>query len=255
MAKARVLLVEDNHINQVVARKILAKEELTADVVASGEAALERLASHPYDLVLMDVRLPGIDGMQATRAIRAGEAGITDTGVPVIALTAYASEEDREACYDAGMDGYLSKPLEINAFIETVRRHIRPSGSGKGPEEGAGEQKAPLFDQEAIGGLLGKDPDLVKVALETFLGLLDRKLRRLGEAADAENAEEARRAAHALAGAAGNVAARALEGALRDVEGSARIGELHEVREAIPELERLAQETRRQMKAFREEME
>ena len=102
MSEPNILLVEDNHINQVVARKILARGGLTADIADSGEKALELLADRRYDLVLMDIRLPGLDGVETSRRIRAGESGALNSNVPIVALTAYSSAEDRATCISAG---------------------------------------------------------------------------------------------------------------------------------------------------------
>jgi CheY-like chemotaxis protein len=259
MAKPRILLVEDNNINQVVAQKILAKAELTADVAGSAEAALEKLSTAPFDLVLMDVRLPGMDGMDATRRIRSGDVGPENRDIEIIALTAYASEEDRNACLSAGMNDYLSKPLDINSFLETVKAHLSPADDG---DEAAAEPAdtpaadgaapdTPIFDAGTLSLQLGGDDKLAEIAVTSFLGLLPRKLAHLHDAVNSAGEEDIERAAHALAGAAANVAAVALQTRLRSVEDQARRGNTEAVRAGMTEIDTLAEETRLAMERFR----
>jgi CheY-like chemotaxis protein len=115
----RVLVAEDNPINQKLAQRLLEKQGHTVEVVDSGLAALEALRRRPFDLVLMDVQMPDLGGLEATAALRAEEQG-TGRHLPVIALTAHAMQGDRERCLAAGMDGYLSKPLSARDLFETL---------------------------------------------------------------------------------------------------------------------------------------
>lgn len=124
--KPRVLLVEDNRINQEVALDLLLDIDLTADVAADGEEALHALAhapaAHPYTLVLMDCQMPGMDGFEATEAIRRGAAGDINRDITIIALTANAMSGDKERCLDAGMNDYLSKPIDPER-LESLLMH------------------------------------------------------------------------------------------------------------------------------------
>jgi CheY-like chemotaxis protein len=121
----RVLVVEDNEVNQFVAKRMLARLGCAVEVAADGQQALERLAQERYDLVFMDCGLPGMDGYQVTRAIRAAEDGRART--PIIAMTAAALEGDREKCLYAGMDDYLPKPIELEALAQAVARWTAPA--------------------------------------------------------------------------------------------------------------------------------
>ena len=123
-ARPVVLVVEDNRVNRMVARQILKRGNIDTEEAEGAAPALEQLRDHDFDLVLMDVQMPGMDGLEAARAIRRGEAGERNRTIPIVALTAYASPEDEAACYDAGMDDYLSKPLNMQRFLETVRQII-----------------------------------------------------------------------------------------------------------------------------------
>lgn len=118
----RALVVEDNDVNRMVAKQMLKRADIVAEEASGGREALEQLSRSSYDVVLMDVQMPGMDGLETARAIRAGSAG--DPAIPIVAMTAYASEEDEAACYAAGMDAYLSKPLNMQRFLDTVTAAI-----------------------------------------------------------------------------------------------------------------------------------
>ncbi len=256
MSEPNILLVEDNHINQVVARKILARGGLTADIAGSGEQALDLLAERPYNLVLMDIRLPGMDGVETSRRIRAGASGVLNPNVPIVALTAYSSDEDRATCISAGMNDYLSKPLEINRFLEVVTQYVEPAADGPTASDNhtaRPDPETPIFDRSSLDSQLGGDANLAEVAVSTFLGLLDRKLARLEAAVESDESEAVYRAAHAVAGAAANVAATRLERLLRQIEALARNGRLDEVRQLLSDLHDLARDTREALEKFRRE--
>ncbi len=118
---ARVLLAEDNMINQHVAMAMLKRMGIRADVVASGSEALVALRRQDYDLVLMDVQMPAMDGLEATRLLRLWEASQGRQRLPVVAMTAHAMEGDKKMCLDAGMDGYVPKPIQRELLLQTLR--------------------------------------------------------------------------------------------------------------------------------------
>jgi CheY-like chemotaxis protein len=125
-----VLVAEDNEINALLARALLVRLGHAPTIAGNGEAALEswaaaRAAGSPYDLILMDVQMPGIDGLEAARRIRATEADTGDQPVRILALTANAFAEDREACLAAGMDGFLVKPLDRERLREALEATLR----------------------------------------------------------------------------------------------------------------------------------
>ena len=122
--KARILLAEDNITNQQVALGILKKLGLRADAVANGAEALKALETIPYDLVLMDVQMPVMDGLEAPgrSAIRNPQSAITQ--IPIIAMTAHAMQGDRERCLEAGMNDYVSKPVSPQALAEVLARWL-----------------------------------------------------------------------------------------------------------------------------------
>ncbi len=122
--QARVLLAEDNRVNQVVARKILRTFGIECEVAADGVEVLERLAADDFDLILMDCQMPRIDGFEATRTLRRREAETGANRVPIVALTANAMEGDAQRCLDAGMDDYLAKPIERDLLAAALQRWL-----------------------------------------------------------------------------------------------------------------------------------
>jgi CheY-like chemotaxis protein len=123
MALLRVLVVEDNPVNQRLAARLLEKRGHRVTVTANGRESVEALAKHTFDLVLMDVQMPEMDGFEATAVIREKEKR-NGTHVPIIALTAHAMKGDRERCLAAGMDGYLSKPIRPQELDELLEKYL-----------------------------------------------------------------------------------------------------------------------------------
>jgi len=119
-----ILVVEDNPTNRLVALKFLSKLNLEADVAVNGVEAVEILRKRRYELVFMDVQMPEMDGLAATRLIRDPASGVCDTTVPVVAMTAHAMKEDSDRCLEAGMDAHISKPISINALREVVTTYM-----------------------------------------------------------------------------------------------------------------------------------
>ncbi len=122
--RGHILLVEDNHINQQVASRMLAKLGLTCDIARHGGEALRCLAERPYDLVLMDMEMPEMDGLEASRTIRANENASHARRIPIVAMTANAMTEDRARCLASGMDDYLAKPVELGALKHILGRWL-----------------------------------------------------------------------------------------------------------------------------------
>jgi PAS domain S-box-containing protein len=135
----RVLLVEDNPVNTLVAKKSLVKLGLTVDAVENGIEALEALTQQRYDLVLMDVQMEKMDGYEATRQIRQSKDKRINSAIPVIAMTAHAMQSDREKCLEAGMSDYVSKPVEMKILARVIAKWLPKNESASGSENGQRE--------------------------------------------------------------------------------------------------------------------
>ncbi|MEI6385655.1 MAG: response regulator, partial [Spirochaetota bacterium] len=265
--KARILLVEDNQTNQLVATKLLERMGHRVDAVANGREALEALAGIPYDLVLMDCQMPVMDGFEASRAIRK-LAGPIRT-IPIIAMTANAQPEDREHCLEAGMDDYLSKPVEPHRLAAAIERWLPKIGKGPAssqdqPGEIAGAPVArvagtaasaagpdpqqpkaaptyppgqmPVFDRPALLSRTMNDEELMADLLESYLGELSSQLGDLFEALDAGEAGRVGSFAHRLKGASASVSALRLVETASAIEKAGKAGNLEEARRLRPEL-------------------
>jgi CheY-like chemotaxis protein len=163
----RILLAEDNITNQLVALVILKKFGLRADAVANGAEAVKALETLPYDLVLMDVQMPELDGLEATRTIRNPQSAVQNHLIPIIAMTANAMQGDRERCLEAGMNDYVTKPVNPQALAEALDKWLpkeTAASTEPAPDASKGtacvcakEQGAPVFDKAGMLARLTND--------------------------------------------------------------------------------------------------
>jgi signal transduction histidine kinase/DNA-binding response OmpR family regulator len=222
----RVLLAEDNPMNQQVAVAMLLSRGHLVDVVNNGREAVAAVERGTYDVVLMDVQMPEMDGFEATHAIRAMPQA---RDLPIIALTAHALSGERERCLAHGMTDYLAKPFKGHELFAMIEGHREGSPQTPGAEVPATPDpvdldgfKSALRDAgagEAIGSIL-----------DAFLTQVPGRLATLEAAATSGNADAITRAAHVLRGAAGTIGARQLAGLLQIVETAARNGDVGEAR-------------------------
>ena len=234
----RVLLAEDNPINQMVARRILEQWGCIIECVASGRQALEAATTAPFDVVLMDMQMPDMDGLEATAAIRNWEKG-SSAHVPIIALTANVMASDRDRCIGAGMDDYLGKPLRAEALYAAVAKW---TGMETTLVELATPRQAPygpVWDREALASLSPEDDSFVQEMVEAFLTEARSLVDKLRRQADDLAAVEA--TAHALKGAALSVGALQLAEAAKLAEFAGKAGEAVAAAEAIEHLEQAFQ--------------
>jgi CheY-like chemotaxis protein len=236
----RLLLAEDNVINQKLMLRLLEKVGHAATVVRTGRAALEALAKDHYDMVLMDVQMPEMDGFEATAAIRAGER-TTGGHIPLVAITAHAMRGDRERCLQAGFDGYVSKPIHFEDLFDTLDE-LAPSAAGQAARaEAAGRARAvaatplmppvartpaaptlsgvpdpsPAFSVEIALERTGGDRKLLEEIIAVFLTEIPNWMRELGGALRRGDAAEVHRIAHTIKGAVDSCgASRAYDAAM-----------------------------------------
>jgi len=192
----RILLAEDNAVNQKLALRLLAQMGYRADVAANGLEAVQSVQRQPYDVVLMDVQMPEMDGLEATRRIRAGG---TPHGQPrIIAMTANAMQGDREACLGAGMNDYVAKPIRVDVLIEALRRAI-PHGPAGSSGEGGREMPPEIIDTSVFRELCeSAGADFARELIDTFAEEAPGLVAELRAAHSAGDAESFRRTAHSL---------------------------------------------------------
>jgi len=242
--KLRVLVAEDNVINQKVALRQLRKLGVAADAVANGLEVIEALERIPYDVVLMDCQMPEMDGYQATRRIRAQEAASASDSAAakphlhIIAMTASAMQGDREKCLAAGMDDYLSKPVreaELEAVLARCpAAHARPqpqpaetplTTDAPGPPPSAPRPSA-LVDRERLWDAAGGDAQELREVIALYLAEAGGLMERLGAACCSGTADDVRRLAHELRGASLNLGLTGLVSPLEALERLAKGGSL-----------------------------
>ena len=195
----RILLAEDNAVNRQLALTVLERRGHTVAVARTGREALERLETTPVDLVLMDLQMPEMGGLEATALIRQRE-GRTGAHLPVFAMTAYAMKGDRERCLEGGMDGYISKPINRRELIDLVEQVV-PRSHGALPEQAAAGD---AWSAQAMLERLGGDESLARQLAGLFVAEHARMMDAVRAAVASGRAEDLRRAAHALKGSAAN---------------------------------------------------
>jgi signal transduction histidine kinase/CheY-like chemotaxis protein len=205
----RILLAEDNAVNRKIAVGMLEKRGHEVVAVGNGKevlAALEELGEHPFDLILMDVQMPEMDGIEATALIREKEKSVGGH-IPIIALTAHAMKGDRETCLDAGMDGYVTKPLKAEELIGAIEELLghRPNSLVEHTLPDA--KGAEIFDRKRTLMNVDGDLELLKEVVRLFMEEYAKFLAEIRDAVDGGDAQGFYRAAHALKGSVCNFGA------------------------------------------------
>ncbi|MDM8549448.1 response regulator [Desulfobacterales bacterium HSG2] len=241
---ARILLAEDNEINRKVAVAMLEGAGLITEVAENGREAVEMLgtgagdAAPLYDAVLMDIEMPEMDGHEATRIIR----GIPEfDDLPIIAMTAYVMRRDQEKCLNAGMNDYLTKPVDeerlyavLCKWIKPGKREIPGAFSERGkltPESGAGlPDDLPGIDLKTVLKRVRGDAGLLRIILGSFLKKHEHAAGEIGTLLDRGKLRDARKLTHAIKGVSGNLCADALFAATRDLDTALREEKAEEAR-------------------------
>jgi PAS domain S-box-containing protein len=233
----KILLVEDNALNQILAVRLLEKSKHTVVVANNGREAIELLGRDHFDLVLMDIQMPEMDGLEATRVIRRSDSGVLNQKIPIIAMTANAMQKDREECIAAGMDDYVSKPLSVKEFIETIGRCMEGKAlAGEKPTDIRATSDGIISRPRAL-ELLGGDEDLLIKVYGLFIDAAPQNLEKLRDALEKGDIEVMERQAHSLKSMAGSVGADSLQNAALQVETAAREKDVNRVITLIGRLE------------------
>jgi two-component system sensor histidine kinase/response regulator len=255
----RILLAEDNLVNQKVALRLLEKLDYRVDVVADGLAAVAAWQTGKFDLIIMDCQMPQMDGYEATREIRRFEQG--KRHIPIVALTAHAMKGDEQKCRAAGMDDYLSKPIDrvkLDACLDRLLQSTASTGLTlaiqepprvfENAPERTSEQPHQPVDWHALLESIDGDKVFARDLADAFIGTGDRELAAIEAALGTGDAATVREAAHSLKGASANLRAPAATSAAAQLESAARLGNSAE----IPALaEKLTTEVRRTMAYLR----
>jgi signal transduction histidine kinase/CheY-like chemotaxis protein/HPt (histidine-containing phosphotransfer) domain-containing protein len=237
----RILLAEDNPVNQQLAIRVLEKQGHSVVVANNGREALERFDTEVFDLILMDVHMPEMNGFEATAAIRKKREA-NKRSVPIIAMTAYAMIGDRERCLEAGMDGYVAKPVKVEELLEVISGLV-PGRVGadslwRKSSAPAGAPDDDLPGRRELLAIADGDLDFLRNVVSAFLQSCDEGLLEIGEALKCADATRLENAAHRLKGAAAGLKGRAVSEAAKRLEETGRHGDLEKAEEESKALER-----------------
>ena len=248
----RILLAEDGLVNQQVARELLESRGHQVVVANNGREAVEALEHELFDLVLMDVQMPEMDGFEATAAIRQKEQA-TGQHIHIVAMTAHAMKGDRERCLKAGMDAYLSKPIQSKALYETVEGVAVASRSDHDESDDSAPAEStaiPIMDWIAAVDRIGGREDLLKQMAGLFFKETDKLLPALREAIAQQDMVKVRRAAHSLKGSASCFAAPPAVSAAVRLEFMGRDDDLTGADEAFSVLDREIQRLKQALTSY-----
>jgi CheY-like chemotaxis protein len=244
--RLHVLVAEDNPVNRKLVTTLLRKRGHTVKAVENGREAVAAIKDHadaPFEVVLMDLQMPEMGGLEATRAIRDQESQGARR-LPLIALTAHAMQGDRARCLEAGMDGYLSKPIDVDELIATVERFGAGDATARAPI-GEHEASKAIFDEAAALSYTGGDRRLLKEVVQLFRADYPSSLRKINRALERRDSEALRLAAHRLKGSIATVGAPAARRVAAELEETGRARDFDraarayaKLREEIERLER-----------------
>lgn len=251
--KFNILIVDDRKENLLTLESLIESPELTIIQALSGNEALAVMLEKEIALVLMDVQMPEMDGLEATRALRRREKS-TGAHVPIVAMTAYAMKGDRERCLESGMDGYISKPINAQELYETIERVM--SALEKEREQVViPTGTAGALDKTAVLDRVGGDVELLKEIVDLFLETCPGLLEEIREALRKGDPESMEKAAHSLKGSVSNFGAESAAAAALRIERMGRSRDLSVAPVAIMSLEREIDRVREELVALSKELE
>lgn len=239
--KTRILLVEDNPTNQIVAQGLLVAIGLEADIAGNGLEALEAVSMAtnilPYSIILMDCQMPEMDGYEATVAIRRGDAGEKNRSIPIVAMTANAMDQDKKQCIASGMDDYIAKPVSIEALTSVLKKWLLKKDEKMQDAllKTSEVQEVVVWDRAGTLERFGGKEKLLGVVINSFLADIPTQIQSLSLALKENNPKDAQLHAHSIKGTAGNVGALALQEIARKMEFAAKESNLEAIKELYPE--------------------
>jgi CheY-like chemotaxis protein/HPt (histidine-containing phosphotransfer) domain-containing protein len=242
-SRIRILLAEDNATNQQVALSMFKKLGFPAvDLVETGNEVLAALAQKTYSMVFMDVQMPEMDGLQATKCIRDVSSASVQHDIPIIAMTAHAMQGDREKCLAAGMNDYITKPIALKALAEAVNRWRKPGyredGNRSADNTGDGKEVSAIFNYASLLERMMGDSKLAREILRTFLEDLPVHIEKLKTTIVSRDKPGIASQAHSLRGAVANIGGDLLSSVAAELERAGTGGDLALVKSSFAELEK-----------------
>ncbi len=239
MPSVRVLLAEDNAVNRQLAVRLLENYGYNVVVTTNGREAIEALEKHPVDVALMDVQMPEMDGFEATTAIRKREKS-TGAHLRIIAMTAHAMKGDQERCLAAGMDDYISKPVQTKELLAVIARQLAPQENQAHAAESAADKPAfaEIFNSAAALVRVEGDRKILAEMAKVLESESPRLLQQLRSAVAQADTNVLERAAHTLKGALGSLAATAAFNVAQELETAARQNDFARAQSLAEALER-----------------
>ncbi len=238
---SRILLAEDNVVNQKVAMRLLNKMGYRADSVVDGKEALKSLAEIPYDLVLMDIQMPEMDGYEATSLIRSENSNVKNHDIPIIAMTANAMKGDREKCLAAGMDDYISKPINPEELAATLGKWL--SGNGLPLKDfkkiKGGNYYNYIFNRATLLDRVGGDEEFLIELVKLFLQEAPKLLVSIKSAIENDDRILLHRSAHTLKGSSANISAKELQKISMELEKLSKEGDMASIKKLFTETKKV----------------
>ncbi|GBD97818.1 MAG TPA: response regulator [Nitrospirae bacterium] len=236
--KIHILLAEDNVLNQKVTVRILEKQGHSVEVAANGKEALYILGKKHFDLVLMDIQMPDMDGIVATRIIRKSKDAGIDPGIPIIALTAHAFQRDKEECLKAGMNGYITKPFKKQELLSKIERLVSGNGSAAGVKTTTVSYAGDVVvDRVESLSRLDGDEELLRELWEIFIDDTPGQMQALKKAIDTGDFVIVERTAHSLKSAAANIGANLMRAEAFSIELAGKYNNIDNARILYEKLE------------------
>ena len=233
----QILLVEDNAVNQLVALRLLEKYGHSVTLASDGRKALVALEQQPFDLILMDIQMPEMNGWEATQAIREKEKA-TGQHIPIVAMTAHAMKGDEERCIAAGMDSYLAKPIRTQELLAVLDEIGDRKGSNLVAEPPSKKPAADVIDLTAALERLDGDRALFEELAQVFKAECPKIVAEIRRAVSHHDATTLRLQAHTLKGSSANLGASAISQTAYEIEKIALSADMERANELLKLLER-----------------